>query len=77
MPARSRGPGKGRKRVLEEASEAEAQIVAALRDKPMRHAEIVRATVRKATSTSLRLQRLQKRGLVQRDDEGLWSSSSP
>jgi hypothetical protein len=71
-------PHKGRERTGPEGtSAAEAQILAALKDKPMRHGEVVRATGQKASSTGLRLQRLERRGLIQRGAEGAWTVSSP
>jgi hypothetical protein len=66
---------KGCKRaaMLEEASEAEGQIIAALKDGPQRHAGVLKATGQRATSTSVRLARLQAKGLVQHGDDSSWS----
>jgi hypothetical protein len=59
-----------------QASEAETQILEALRDKPLRHGELSRAIDQKASSISLRLRRLAGRGLVRRDDQGAWAATS-
>jgi hypothetical protein len=78
-PAKRPEPAKSTKRdaILAEAAKAEDQIVDLLKEKPgLRHAAIVRELGTKATSTSAGLERLSAKGLIQRDAEGAWSSTS-
>jgi hypothetical protein len=67
-----------REEVLAEAAAAETAIIELLKARPgLRHSEIVRALGAKATTTAMRLERLQKRGAVIRDEGGAWTASSP
>jgi predicted Rossmann fold nucleotide-binding protein DprA/Smf involved in DNA uptake len=81
--ATPRAPRRTRKRpapseeASQETNEAENAILAALKEKPMRHGEVTRATGQKASTVQVRLARLQKRGLIARGDDLAWAVSSP
>jgi DNA-binding HxlR family transcriptional regulator len=61
--------------VLDQASEAEAAIVEALKIKPgQRHGELCRTMHAKATTLAQRLKRLESKGAIVRDEAGAWSA---
>jgi hypothetical protein len=52
------------------------QVVAALKQGPMRLTTLLETTGQKSTTLQNRLARLQTRGLVQKDDGGAWTATS-
>jgi hypothetical protein len=70
-------PGKmSRAETVASAKEAEREIAALLKERPMRTAEIAAATSSRTSTASERLRKLSSRGAVQRDPDGTWSLSS-
>jgi predicted Rossmann fold nucleotide-binding protein DprA/Smf involved in DNA uptake len=74
-PARSK-PGGSRAEALAQAAEAEQRVLALLKDRPMKAAEIARQTASKVSTTAERMNRLERRGMVQRAIDGAWSLQS-
>jgi hypothetical protein len=74
-PARQSKPGLNRAKVLEQAAQADEQVLTLLKAGPMTASEIGAATSGKASTVQNRLQRLREKGLVQRDDAGAWQST--
>jgi uncharacterized membrane protein len=72
-PARASGK---RARALRAAAKAEEAIVDLLKGRPMRQAELIKATSASPTTVQQRLVRLKEKGAVERDDAGLWSVSA-
>jgi DNA-binding IclR family transcriptional regulator len=58
------------------AAEAETRIIEVLKDRPgMKTTEIAKATSSKANPTVQRLQRMQTKGLIERDEANGWTAS--
>jgi predicted Rossmann fold nucleotide-binding protein DprA/Smf involved in DNA uptake len=56
------------------AEQADAAVIALIKDKPLSQADIVKATGAAARTCQQRLLRLQRAGVVQRNEDGMWSS---
>jgi uncharacterized membrane protein len=63
-----------RSRVLERSAEMDEKVLALLKVKPMKNAEIAKAVICPATTTSFRMKRLEGRGLVRREESGAWAA---
>jgi predicted transcriptional regulator len=63
-----------RDQLLARAAEAEAAIVALLKEEPRRHTEIIEAPDAPQSTTQARLKRLSDKGAIARSDDGLWSA---
>jgi DNA-binding IclR family transcriptional regulator len=62
--------------MLSGARKADERLLDLLRDQPMKQAAIAKALDAAQSSTQARLQRLRAKGLVPRDEAGLWSTTS-
>jgi predicted transcriptional regulator len=61
-----------RDQLLARAVEAEAAIVALLKEEPRRQTEIIEALDAPQSTTQARLKRLSDKGAIVRSDDGLW-----
>jgi hypothetical protein len=61
--------------MLARSQEIDRQVLAMIRDQPMRTSDLARATTSKPSTTTQRMQRLMAKGVVQRGDGGAWSVS--
>ena len=77
-PARPQGApwGKGREAIQAHSKEEDAKVLDLLKHGPQRQVEIVKAIGSKPTTLQFRLKRLAEKGLVARNEGGLWSSPS-
>ena len=62
---------------LELAKQAESQILAMLKERPHRMAEISSEMKARQSTTSERLRRMREKGLIKRDGEGWAASAAP
>jgi hypothetical protein len=69
-------PSGSRAETLAAAQAPDERVLALIIDRPMKAAEIARATGAKANTTGERMNRLKAKGAVQRDEAGAWSLSS-
>jgi hypothetical protein len=79
VPTRPRGHaprGEKRSAMLAKSEEEDARVLALLRSNPLRQATIAQTVGAKTSTLQARLRRLEANGLVQRGDDGLWSSTS-
>jgi DNA-binding IclR family transcriptional regulator len=73
---RSGGESAKRAAVMAQAAEMDRRVLGLLKDQPMTSGQIAKATASKVSTTSERMRRLERRGLVRRDDDGAWLSQS-
>jgi predicted Rossmann fold nucleotide-binding protein DprA/Smf involved in DNA uptake len=66
-----------RDEVIQEAKRADEQVIALLRNEPMRLAKLAEATGQKQTTLSNRLKRLAGRGAIERRGDGWAATSGP
>jgi hypothetical protein len=67
-----------RARIIEESAVRDEAVLAAIRAQPgLTHARLVEATGQRHTTLSVRLARLREKGLIERGEDGAWTSSQP
>jgi hypothetical protein len=66
---------KSRVEVMAASAALDEACLVLLKDKPMKSSEVARTTKAKLSSVGARLHRLRERGLIARDDAGLWSAA--